>query len=77
VRCAACPAAYIRGSSEATEVLAHVVDEHTCFANVGSDSAHALAQWLALLGADFDASHDPELADELRRLAGRLTRAAG
>jgi len=29
------------------------------------------------LDADFDASHDPELVHELRRLTERLTRAAG
>jgi hypothetical protein len=58
-------------------VIVEAIDEHACLANVGSDSAHTLAHWLALLDVDFDASHDPELADELRRLADRLTRAAG
>ena len=38
---------------------------------------HDLAMWLALLDADFDASHDLELARELRRLGERLVRAAG
>jgi predicted DNA-binding transcriptional regulator YafY len=57
-------------------VIVEAIDEHTCFANVGSDDAHALAMWLALLDADFDASHDPELADELEALGARLTRAA-
>jgi len=57
-------------------VIVEAIDEHTCFATVGSDSAHTLAQWLGLLDADFDAGHDPELAHELRRLAERLTRAA-
>ena len=46
-------------------------------ANVGSDSAHELALWLALLDADFEAGEDRELAKELRQLANRLTRAAG
>jgi predicted DNA-binding transcriptional regulator YafY len=57
-------------------VIVEAIDDHTCFANVGSDDAHALAQWLALLDADFDASHDPALAHELEALAARLTRAA-
>jgi predicted DNA-binding transcriptional regulator YafY len=57
-------------------VIVEAIDQHTCFANVGSDSAHNLAQWLALLDADFDASHDSVLAHELRRLAERLARAA-
>jgi predicted DNA-binding transcriptional regulator YafY len=58
-------------------VVVEAIDEHACFAHVGSGSAHSLAQWLTMLDADFDASDDPELARELRRLAGRLTRAAG
>jgi hypothetical protein len=58
-------------------VIVEPIDERSCFAIVGSDSAHSLAQWLALLDAEFDASHDPELARELRRLAERLTGAAG
>jgi predicted DNA-binding transcriptional regulator YafY len=58
-------------------VIVEAIDDQACFAHVGSDSAHALAQWLVLLDADFDASHDPELAHELRRLADRLTQAAG
>jgi predicted DNA-binding transcriptional regulator YafY len=58
-------------------VIVEAIDDHTCFANVGSDDAHALAQWLALLDAEFDASHDPAVAHELTALAARLTRAAG
>jgi predicted DNA-binding transcriptional regulator YafY len=58
-------------------VVVEEIDEHACFATVGSDSAHALAQWLTLIDADFDASHDAELAHELRLLADRLIRAAG
>ena len=54
-------------------VIVEEIDEHACFANVGSDSAHDLAMWLALLDADFDAGHDAELARELRRLGERLT----
>jgi hypothetical protein len=56
---------------------ASAIDDETCFANVGSDSAHELALWLALLDADFEAGEDRELAKELRQLANRLTRAAG
>ena len=58
-------------------VIVEAIDEQTCFANVGSDSAHELAMWLSLLDANFDASHDPELALELRGVATRLTSAAG
>jgi predicted DNA-binding transcriptional regulator YafY len=58
-------------------VIVEEIDDHACFATVGSDSAHDLAMWLALLDADFDAGHDLELARELRRLGERLARAAG
>ena len=58
-------------------VIVEAIDEQTCLADVGSDSAHELALWLALLDADFDAGDDHELADELRGLANRFARAAG
>jgi predicted DNA-binding transcriptional regulator YafY len=58
-------------------VVVEAIDEHTCYANVGSDSAHDLALWLGLIDADFEAGDDSDLADELRRLAARYTRAAG
>jgi predicted DNA-binding transcriptional regulator YafY len=58
-------------------VIVEAIDEHTCFANVGSDTAHELALWLGLIDADFEAGKDRELADELRALAARYTRAAG
>jgi hypothetical protein len=57
-------------------VVVEAIDDHTCFANVGSGSAHELALWLGLIDADFEVSNDPELAEELRRLADRYTRAA-
>jgi hypothetical protein len=55
-------------------VIVESTDDASCYANVGSDSAHDLALWLAPLDADFDASHDRALAAEL---ADRFTRAAG
>jgi predicted DNA-binding transcriptional regulator YafY len=58
-------------------VIVEAIDEHTCYANVGSENAHELALWLGLIDADFDAGDDPELADQLRQLAARYTRAAG
>ena len=71
------PAARVIARVPPAVVIVEEIDEHSCFANVGSGSAHDLAQWLTLLDADFDASHDAELARELRRLADRLVRAAG
>jgi len=58
-------------------VIVEAIDEQTCYANVGSDSAHDLALWLGLIDADFEAGADRELAAELRQLAARYTRAAG
>src|SRR3954454_5824574 len=58
-------------------VIVEAIDEHTCFANVGSDTAHALALWLGLIDADFEAGDDAELSHELRPLAARYSRAAG
>ena len=58
-------------------VIVEAVDERSCFANVGSDSAHELALWLGLIDADFEAGDDRELAQQLRGLADRYMRAAG
>jgi hypothetical protein len=46
-------------------------------ANGGSDSAYELALWLGLIDAAFEGSDDPDLAVQLRELAGRYTRAVG
>jgi predicted DNA-binding transcriptional regulator YafY len=58
-------------------VLVEAIDERTCAANVGADSPGMLALWLGMLDADFEIDGSPELADHLRTLAGRYTRAAG
>jgi predicted DNA-binding transcriptional regulator YafY len=70
------PAAQIVGRVPPA-VVVEAVDERTCYANVGSDSAHDLALWLALLDADFDVGDDRELAEEVRALGRRFARAAG
>ena len=51
-------------------------DARSCYVNVGSDTPRALAFWLAMIDADFDAAEHPELAHELRNLAARYVRAA-
>ena len=58
-------------------VIVEAVDERTCFANVGSDSAHELALWLGLIDADFEAGDDRELAAQLRQIGERYIAAAG
>jgi hypothetical protein len=60
-----------------TAVIVEAIDEQTCYANVGSDTAHDLALWVGLIDADFEAGDNPDLADQLRKLAARYTRAAG
>jgi predicted DNA-binding transcriptional regulator YafY len=51
------------------------VDEHTCIATTGADDPYMLALHLGMLDVDFDIIDAPELAQELRRLATRYTRA--
>jgi predicted DNA-binding transcriptional regulator YafY len=57
-------------------VVVDPIDEHTCHVNVGSDNPRMLALWLGMLDADFDITDNPELADQLRLIADRYTRAA-
>lgn len=50
-------------------------DADVCVVHVGSDSPEQLAQWLGMLGADFEVVAPPELVTAVRRLADRYTRA--
>ena len=56
-------------------VAVEAVDEHRCFADVGSESPRLLALWLGMIDADFEVDDCPELADQLRTLADRYSRA--
>lgn len=56
-------------------VVVSPIDEGTCVAHVGSDSARMLAVWIGLLDADFSVEDCPELVEELRLLAERYLRA--
>jgi predicted DNA-binding transcriptional regulator YafY len=49
--------------------------EDKCVFEPGSDNPQLLAAYLIMLGEDFTVEDSPELAAELRILAGRLTRA--
>ncbi len=77
--------ARIKVHASASEVIPHLpaavivepIDDQSCYASVGSDSAHQLAIWVAHLDRDFDASDHPALARELKSLADRYKRAAG
>jgi len=57
-------------------VMVEPVDDSTCRVHVGSDTPAMLAVWLGMLEADFELEDCPELADDLRKLAGRYLRAA-
>ncbi|MFB9191384.1 helix-turn-helix transcriptional regulator [Actinomadura verrucosospora] len=52
-------------------------EDDTCVVEVGSDDPSMLTVYLGMLGADFriDETANPELADHLRALAARYTRA--
>ncbi len=56
-------------------VLVEPVDEHTCIANVGSDTPQMLAVYLGMLDVDFEVNEPPELVEQLRALADRYGRA--
>ena len=58
-------------------VIVEAIDERSCFANVGPDTAHELALWIGLIDADFEVHGDDELAAAVRGLADRFVRAAG
>ncbi|GLU48316.1 helix-turn-helix transcriptional regulator [Nocardiopsis ansamitocini] len=53
------------------------VDEHCCLLHTGNDSPERLALYLGMIGVDFDIVDAPGLADHLRELGARYTRAAG
>ncbi|WP_441245359.1 helix-turn-helix transcriptional regulator [Kitasatospora sp. McL0602] len=53
------------------------IDDASCRLRTRADSLEWLAVRLATLGCEFEVHEPPQLADTLRALAGRLTRAAG
>jgi predicted DNA-binding transcriptional regulator YafY len=53
------------------------IDDHRCTFRTGDDDLGWLAVRIAMLGVDFEIHEPPELAEHMRVLAKRLTRAAG
>jgi predicted DNA-binding transcriptional regulator YafY len=51
------------------------IDAETCEFSAGDDDLGWLALRVAMLGVDFEVAEPPELADHLRELAARLSRA--
>jgi predicted DNA-binding transcriptional regulator YafY len=68
------PAAHVRGRLP-IPVEVESLGEDQCVFEPGSDHPEMLALYLGLLDADFTIVDSPELADALRRLAGRYQRA--
>ena len=56
-------------------VLVEAVDDHTCIANVGSDTPQVLAVYLGMMDLDFQVDGPAELVEQLRALADRYRRA--
>jgi predicted DNA-binding transcriptional regulator YafY len=56
--------------------LIEPIDKQSCFFEVGSSSFESLAAYIASFGVDFEVTEPPELVDQVRRLASRLSRAA-
>jgi predicted DNA-binding transcriptional regulator YafY len=52
------------------------IDAHSCEYRTGDDHLGWLALRITMLGVDFEVHEPPELAEHLRALASRLTRAA-
>ena len=57
--------------------LIEPIDEQSCFFEVGASSFEGLAAHIASFGVDFAVTEPAELVDHVRRLASRLSRAAG
>jgi predicted DNA-binding transcriptional regulator YafY len=51
------------------------IDAHTCEYTSGDDDLRWLALRIAMIGVDFEVHTPPELVDQLRALAARVTRA--
>ena len=68
------PAHVVGARIPATAGVVEAVDDGSCLLTTGADSLAYLAVRLAGLGPDFTVLEPPELVDELRALADRLTR---
>jgi predicted DNA-binding transcriptional regulator YafY len=69
------PATEIASRVPAHSGVIEPIDAHTCEYRTGDDDLRWLALRIAMLGVDFEVHNPPELAEHLRALAVRLTRA--
>jgi predicted DNA-binding transcriptional regulator YafY len=71
------PATRVAGRFPAHWGTVTEIDDDTCEYRTSDDHLGWLALRIAMLDVDFDVHEPPELAEQLRVLAGRLRRAAG
>ncbi|GAA1694682.1 YafY family protein [Fodinicola feengrottensis] len=69
------PAAVIRAQVSATAGVVEPIDEDTCYLHAGANDLRFVPLHLARLGVDFEVVEPPELVEEIRAIAVRLTRA--
>ena len=67
------PAAEIDGRVDG---IVTPIDEHTCLLEIASDSFELAALVIGMVGHDFEVESPPELAEHLKNVARRFTRAA-
>ncbi len=68
------PAHIVGARIPATVGVVEAIDDSSCLLTTGANTLTYLAVHLAALGPDFTVLEPPELVDELKTLAGRLTR---
>ena len=71
------PAEAVAAVVPPTAGLVEAVDEATCVLHTGGSVLEIVPVYLAELGFEFEVLEPPELADQVRRLAGLFGRAAG
>jgi len=68
------PAHFVAAQVPATTGVVEAIDDNSCLLTTGADSLRYLAMQLTGLGPDFEVLEPPQLVDELRTMADRLTR---
>ncbi len=69
------PASVVTARLPASAGVVTEIDESSCYLDAGSDDPGMLLRYLSMLDLDFSVAEAPELADEVRKLADRYTRA--
>lgn len=69
------PASVVTARLPASAGVVTEINESSCYLDAGSDDPAMLLRYLSMLDLDFSVAEAPELADEVRKLATRYTRA--